>query len=630
MARALAHRGPDDAGVWVDEAGELTLSHRRLSILDLSPAGHQPMISARGRFVVAFNGEIYNHLEIRAELERCGDSPAWRGHSDTETLLAAIEAWGMEAALAKSVGMFAFALWDRTARRLFLVRDRCGEKPLYYGWVGRAFVFASELKAFKAFPGFDNPVDRRALALFMRHNCVPAPWSIYENIWKLSPGAWMEFSALGSAQVASGQIRQYWSAGEVVTSGQKKKFCGNDVEAVDELQRLLRRSVAGQMVADVPLGAFLSGGVDSSTVVAVMQSLSSRPVQTFTIGFHEDGYDEARHALAVSKHLGTDHTQLYVSPEEVRQVIPLLPDIYDEPFADSSQMPTCLISRLARRHVTVALSGDGGDELFGGYNRHLWGLWLLRRGRWLPLRLRQILSRLLASLPPRRWDQLFALFGHVLPPRIRYATPGDKIHKLAGVMGANDLGSLYRLFVTHWNDPARVVLGGSEPKMPVFDPLAWPECPDSAHLMMYLDLTTYLPDDILVKLDRAAMAVSLEARIPFLDHRLAEFAWSLPLDMKIRGGQGKWALRQVLHRYVPAALVERPKMGFGVPLDVWLRGPLREWAGDLLSEQRLIQDGYFDPAPIRLKWAEHLSETRNWQYLLWDVLMFQSWLDRWK
>ena len=627
MVNTLAHRGPDDAGVWVDEDAGVALAHRRLSILDLSPAGHQPMLSASGRFVITYNGEIYNHLELRRALEERGSAPAWRGHSDTETLLAAIEAWGIEKTVKAIVGMFAFAVWDRKMRMLTLARDRLGEKPLYYGWVRGALVFASELKAIRTYPGFDNPIERRALALFMRFNCVPTPWSIYADIWKLSPGCLVRFRADELSAGDRGEKNTYWSARTAAELGLIEPFGGNEQEALEELDRLLRRSIAGQMVADVPLGALLSGGIDSSTVVALMQTVSSRPVKTFTIGFHEGEYDEARHAKAVAQHLGTEHTEFHLTPSEVLGVIPKLPILYDEPFADSSQVPTYLVSELARQHVTVALSGDGGDELFGGYNRYSWAMRLWQGIGGLPFGLRRFVAGAITALPPLSWNRLFHLAGPLVPERLRYGNPGDKLHKLAGLFAATRPEEVYLKLVSHWEDPMQIVLGAEEPISQVADSSAWVDCPDFERRMMYLDTVTYLPDDILVKVDRAAMGVSLETRVPFLDHRIYEFAWTLPLAMKIRNGRGKWILRQVLYKYVGEGLVERPKAGFGMPIDEWLRGPLRTWAENLLNETRLSSEGYFDARPIREKWIEHLSGKRNWQYQLWDVLMFEAWLD---
>lgn len=626
MADTLVHRGPDDAGVWVDEAAGLALAHRRLAILDLSPAGHQPMLSRSARYVIAFNGEIYNHVSLRDELEKLGaGETAWHGHSDTETLLVAFEAWGVEETLKRTVGMFAIALWDRETRTLTLARDRMGEKPLYYGWVRGALVFGSELKAIRAFPGFDNGIARRALALFMRHNYVPAPWSIYENIWKLLPGCYVQLAELRSAPDQRNIKPYWWSLRQMAEAGLREPFAGGEAEAVDELDRLLRQSLAGQMIADVPLGAFLSGGIDSSTVVAVMQAMASKPVKTFTIGFHEGEYDEARHAKAVALHLGTEHTEWYVTPQDALDVIPKLPALYDEPFADSSQIPTHLVSMLARRHVTVALSGDGGDELFGGYNRYFWTMRLWRKLDRIPLPLRKLAAQGVRALSPAAWNRLFGLAAPVLPERLRFRLPGDKLHKAAGLFAAKRPEEVYLRLVSHWEYPSEVVLGAEEPPTPITDPGAWLDCPDFERRMMYLDAITYLPDDILVKVDRAAMGVSLETRVPLLDHRLVEFAWRVPLEMKIRDGQGKWLLRQLLYRYVPKELIERPKMGFGVPIEHWLRGPLKEWAEDLLSEARLKREGFFDPQPIRSRWEEHLSGRRNWAYYLWDVLMFEAW-----
>jgi len=623
MSESIRHRGPDASGVWCDSDAGIAFGHRRLSILDLSPAGHQPMRSACGRYTMVFNGEIYNHSELRRELERSGETQAWRGHSDTETLLAAVAAWGMEPALKKFVGMFAFALWDRQARTLTLARDRLGEKPLYYGWQGETFLFGSELKALKAHPSFHAEIDRQALALFLRHNYVPAPYSIYRNIFKLLPGTYFSLRA-GEREV---EPKVYWSARLVAEAGQREPFAGTEENAAEELRRLLSRSIAGQMIADVPLGAFLSGGLDSSTIVALMQAQSSRAVKTFTIGFLNEGYNEAEQAKAVARHLGTDHTEVYVTPQEAMAVIPRLPVLYDEPFADSSQIPTFLVAQLARHHVTVSLSGDGGDELFGGYNRYCWATNIWRSVGCLPRSLRMALAGVLTILPPQAWNVVFQGLGRLLPVGWRYANPGDKLHKLAEVLPVRSQEEMYRNLVSLWKQPGKVVIGGNEHPFLLSDAANQADLQDFSHRMMYLDLVSYLPDDILVKVDRAAMGGSLETRVPFLDHRLVEFAWRLPLSMKIRNGQGKWILRQVLYKQVPKDLVERPKMGFGIPLDVWLRGPLREWAEALLAEDRLWREGFFNPAPIREKWTEHLSGRRNWSYLLWSVLMFQAWLE---
>jgi asparagine synthase (glutamine-hydrolysing) len=626
MADALTHRGPDDAGVWVDGEAGIGLGHRRLSILDLSPAGHQPMVSAGGRYVVAFNGEIYNHLGLRRELEMSAD---WRGHSDTETLLAGLEAWGVEATLKKAVGMFAIALWDRGERILYLARDRMGEKPLYYGWQNGVFLFGSVLKALREHPSFKGEIDRDALALFLRHNCIPAPYSIYKDIRKLPPGTFLKLK-MGGGQFAQGSLPDpvaYWSLSAVVETGQREPFPGNDAEAISALDARLKESVGLQMVADVPLGAFLSGGLDSSTVVALMQTQSSRPVRTFTIGFNEDGYNEAEHAKAVARHLGTDHTELYVTAKGAMDVIPRLPALYDEPFSDSSQIPTFLISQLARQHVTVSLSGDAGDELFGGYNRYFWAAKLWRWLRVMPKPARSALAGVLTAMSPSNWNAAFASSSRLIPTAWSYANPGDKLHKLVEILVAKSPEEIYLGLVSHWKQPGAVVVGGAEPPTVLTEFARQTSLPDFEHRMMYLDALSYLPDDILVKVDRAAMGVSLETRVPLLDHRVVEFAWRLPLSMKIRNGRGKWILRQVLYKYVPKELIERPKMGFGVPIDSWLRGPLRDWAESLLDESRLKREGFFRPESIRRKWAEHLSGQRNWQYYLWDVLMFQAWLE---
>jgi len=605
----MRHRGPDDTGYWEDAEAGLALGHVRLAILDLSQAGHQPMVSACGRYVLVLNGEIYNHLDLRRRLEEANLAPDWRGHSDTETLLACFAALGIEATLQATVGMFAIGLWDRATQKLALARDRMGEKPLYYGYAGAELVFASELKALAGVPAFGRDLDRRALTLLMRHNYIPAPWSIYEGIAKLPPGTWVEFAAGDARRRDMPQPRPYWSArGAARNARQSPLAFESDGQAVDALEQVLSQAVRGQMLADVDLGAFLSGGIDSSTIVALMQAQSEKPVRTFAIGFHEKGYDEAQHAKAVARHLGTDHTELYVTADDALAVVPRLADIYDEPFADSSQIPTTLVARMASRHVTVALSGDGGDELLGGYTRYL------RVQRWweqcerVPMPLRRPLGMLLgvsAHLPGRgAWR--------------------GKVGKMGGLLQASTKGEFYRHFVSYWVDPASVIVGGQEPATPFAEPMSG----STFDAMMELDAVTYLPDDILVKVDRAAMAVSLETRVPLLDHRVYEFCWGLPARYKLRRGAGKWLLRQLLYRHVPQALVDRPKKGFGVPLAAWLRGPLRDWAEALLDESRLRQQGLFQPEPILRKWREHVSGHRNWDAHLWGVLMTQAWLDR--
>jgi asparagine synthase (glutamine-hydrolysing) len=618
MAARLRARGPDDAGTWVDPGAGVALGHRRLSIIDLSPAGHQPMTSASGRYVIAYNGEAYNFEEIRKELEGLGRR--FRGHSDTEVVVEAIDAWGIERTLARLIGMFAFAVWDRQERALTLVRDRLGIKPLYWGWSGGILLFGSQPSAFVEHPAWRPAVDRDALASYVRHNYVPAPLSIFRGIEKLEPGCLVTIGPDGTARRT-----RYWDLRGIAREGVADRLTLGDVEAADALDDLLRDAVKQRMIADVPLGAFLSGGIDSSTVVALMQAQSSIPVRTFSIGFHEDGYDEAVHAKAVAAHLATDHTELYVEPSHAIEVLPRMPEWYDEPFADSSQVPTFLVSELTRRHVTVALSGDGGDELFAGYNRYAWGEDLWRRFvRW-PRALRFAAAALAEAVPPAGWDHVFRL----LPRSVRPPQAGDKVHKLAGLLKIGGREALYRRLVSQWGDPEAVVREGREVESVLWDPTVSRDIPDFTERMQFLDAVTYLPDDILTKVDRASMAVSLEARVPLLDHRVVEFAWRLPKSMKVRDGRTKWLLRQVLDRYVPRTLFERPKMGFGVPIDHWLRTELRDWAEGLLAEKRLREGGYFDPATVRRAWTDHLSGRHNLQYQLWTILMFEAWRDEW-
>jgi asparagine synthase (glutamine-hydrolysing) len=637
-ALSIAHRGPDGADAWSDETAGIALAHRRLAIVDLSDAGRQPMHSSDGRWVIAFNGEVYNHQDLRHGLNQAGAAPVWRGHSDTETLLAGVSHWGIEETLKRSVGMFALALWDRQTRTLHLARDRFGEKPLYYGWtgIGRSqFVFGSELKALRALPGFDNALNRQALALYLRFNQVPAPHSIHQGIFKLEPGCLLSINAAshqphsdpprpGQLSRASGvELRRWWSMAELVTQASQHPF-KHEVEAVEALEHVLQRAVREQAQADVPLGAFLSGGVDSSVVVALMQRQATRGVRTFTVGFDEVGFDESAHAAAVARHLGTEHTELRVRADEALKLIPSLPQMYDEPFADSSQIPTHLVCKAARAHVTVALSGDAGDEMFGGYNRYVWGPGLWRRfGHW-PQPLRQALSRGLNSAPMRCLERLGRPLGvlHL----------SEKIQKVGRALdGADTLDKLYVNLVSEWSASNLVLQSDAFTAPPRWQTVLDDPMPaalgDDLSLLMYMDTLFYMSDDILCKVDRAAMAASLETRAPFLDHRVAEVAWRLPAHMRVRAGQGKWALRQLLYRHVPPSLIERPKAGFRLPVGQWLRGPLRDWAEALLAPERLRREGLLNPTPITKCWHEHLRGRADHTAALWGVLMFQCWLE---
>ncbi|MEZ5908556.1 MAG: asparagine synthase (glutamine-hydrolyzing) [Hyphomicrobiaceae bacterium] len=613
MADALRHRGPDEGNTWADEAAGLAFGHRRLSILDLSPAGRQPMLSADGRLAICYNGEIYNADALKALEQMAGLK--LRGHSDTEVLLEAAAVLGVEAALRLSVGMFALAIFERETRRLWLARDRLGKKPLYWTLVDGVLLFASELKAFKAVPGFQPDIDRAALAGYVRHGYYLHPRTVFRNVQQLEPGHLLLFEP-GKPP----RSEPYWSLAEAVRRGRDEGRHASEREVVDRLEALLADAVSRRMVADVPLGAFLSGGYDSSTVVALMQRASSRPVRTFSIGSADKAYDEASFARAVAQHLGTDHTELVVTAKEALDVVPRLPQIYDEPFADSSAIPTYLVSALARRSVKVALSGDGGDELFAGYNRYVLGATF--RDRWLkvPLPMRRVTARLMASQPPARWDHLAML----VPARLRPRLPGDKIHKLARVLGEEGDGFHVKL-ASLWPEPLAVIGSDCEPMTVMTDPSVAETVPDFIERMLYRDALAYLPGDILTKVDRASMAVSLEARTPLLDHRVVEFAWSLPMSMKLRPGAPKWALRQVLYRHVPPSLVDRAKAGFGVPLGDWLRGLLRDWAEDLLSERRLADGGLFSSRVVRSLWSDHLAGRTNGEHALWTILMFEAW-----
>ncbi|HET9717984.1 MAG TPA: asparagine synthase (glutamine-hydrolyzing) [Pseudolabrys sp.] len=616
MSGSLTHRGPDDSGLWVDAEAGVALAHRRLSIIELSDAGHQPMVSGDGRYVMSYNGEVYSHEDMRPALVARGVK--FRGRSDTEVILESIAAFGLEKTLAQLIGMFAFALWDRRERTLTLVRDRLGIKPVYWAKFGNLFLFGSELKALRQHPRWTPSIDREAVATFTRYNYIPAPHTIYRGVRKLEPGTFLRVRAGGEPQ-----LERFWDAREIARCGLSNPLGGSDSELTDQLEAGLKDSIRRRMLADVPLGAFLSGGVDSSTVVALMQAADAGPVKTFTIGSDVPGFDEAPYAAAVARHLGTEHTELTVTARQALDVIPRMPEWFDEPFADASQVPTYLVSAMTRNHVTVALSGDGGDELFAGYNRYA-----LARNIWLSLSLvpravRRGMAAMLTRVSPERWTSLFSSVPMRLPGQI-----GDKIHKAASVLALADGDAVYRRLITHW-EPADVAPRSTELKGILWDPAVKGEFPDLLERMQFLDLVTYLPDDILTKVDRTSMAVALEARVPLLDHRVVEFAWRLPRRAKVRGATRKWLLRQVLYRHVPRELIERPKMGFSIPLGEWLRGPLRDWAESLLSEQRLREGDFFDTQFVRRYWAEHISGTRNWQYLLWGVLMFEAWRERW-
>ena len=617
MSAALRHRGPDDEGIWIDGDSGIAMVHRRLAIVDLSAAGHQPMTSADGRFLIIYNGEVYNFQTIRRELEAKGR--VFRGHSDTEVILESIADCGVRATISRLIGMFAIAVWDRRDRTLTLIRDRLGIKPIYWTKSGNLFLFGSELKALRVHPHFKPQIDRSAVASFLRHNYIPAPHTIYERVYKLEPGCILTLPSNGEPK-----IERFWDARAVANAGQANQFDKSDAELTDDLEALLQDAVSRRMIADVPLGAFLSGGVDSSTVVALMQSANMDKVRTFSISFEEADFDEAPHAAAVARHLGTDHTELTVTARQALNVIPNLAEWYDEPFSDSSQIPTYLVSAMTRKHVTVALSGDGGDELFAGYNRYQFAQDSWQKLSLLPRPLRHSMACAMTAISPTAWDKVAAL----VPGSLRPQQVGDKVHKLASLLDLEDDTALYRRLVTHW-EPSQLMPGVKEAKGVLWDPAVTDEFPRLLERMQFLDTVTYLPDDILTKVDRASMAVALEARVPLIDHRVVEFAWRLPQRVKVRNGTTKWLLRQVLDRHVPAALIDRPKMGFGIPLGDWLRGPLRDWAEDLLSEQRLREDGLVDGKIVHRYWQEHLSGKRNWQYLLWDVLMLESWREKW-
>jgi len=574
------------------------------------------MVSASGRFVLVFNGEIYNFEELRAELTRY----PYKGTSDTEVMLAAFEKYGVITSLKRFNGMFAFALWDRLEKILHLACDRFGEKPLYYGFADRSLVFGSELKALVSHPEFNPSIDRTVLPLFLRYNYVPKPYSIYRNARKVDPGTCLSFRWDTLPDEPQSEI--FWSARDAAANAIRNPFQGTAHEATDELEKLLADSVKLRMIADVPLGAFLSGGIDSTTIVAMMQKYGSRPAKTFTIGFREKSYNEADDARTIARRLGTEHTELHITPQAAMSVIPQLSSIYDEPFADSSQIPTYLVSKLARGHVTVALSGDGGDEVFGGYNRYVWAGQVWEWIRRYPQRARSVVAQICSAISPATWDR----WSTLAPKGLNVKGPGNKIHKLAGILTATSQEDLYHRLISQWEDPEFVALGICELPTNMTDQSNWNAVDTFLQRMMLIDSTGYLPNDILVKVDRAAMAVSLETRTPYLDHRLSEFVWSLPDKWKVHNGESKWLLRQVLYRHVPREIMERPKAGFGIPIDLWLRGPLRDWAEDLLDERRLREEGFFDSVSIRAKWAQHLSGGHNWCSPLWGILMFEGWL----
>ena len=619
MANTLVHRGPDNVGVWCDEISGAYFGHRRLSILDLSIAGKQPMESSCGRYIITYNGEIYNFQDIKKKLET-EFNISFKTHTDTEVILEACANWGVNNAIKEMIGMFAFSYWDRHENKLTLVRDRIGIKPLYWQYTSGRIAFASELKALRVMTDWKPEIDRQALASYMRHAYIPAPATIYKDVYKLQPGNMLTWKA-GRLP----EISQYWDPLVFVCNNGHEKQSMVDIDSIDALDDLLGDAVHRRMISDVPLGAMLSGGIDSSIVTALMQKHSKHPVKTFSIGFNETDYNEANYASQVARHLGTDHTELYVKPKHSLEVIQKLPEIYDEPFADASQIPTYLISELIKSHVTVALSGDGGDELFAGYTRYKWAGKFASASKYFPEHLRKYVASIIRNYSPQQWNKLLK----IIPSTIRPSHVGDKLYKIASILPLNSELDIYKQLVSQWPCPESVLNNGNEMNTILSNDKLNELIPEYVSRMQYMDLVTYLPDDILVKVDRASMAVGLEARVPLLDHRVVEFAWSLPLNIKIHNKQSKWLLKQLLYRYVPRKLVDRPKMGFGVPIDQWLRGPLKGWAYDLLSVERLRKDDLFNVDVVQKYLQEHMSGKRNHQYPLWVILMYQTWQDRW-
>ena len=623
MANKLINRGPDDQGIWCDPNLGIAMAHRRLSIVDVSTAGHQPIFSGCERFCMTFNGEIYNHHDLRLALP---ESINWRGHSDSETLINAISFWGLKKTLKEIVGMFAFVIWDRYKKKLIMVRDRLGEKPLYYGYVGKNLVFASELKAIEVFPNFKKRINRKSLEMYLKFGYIPAPYSIYENIYKLLPGNFIEFSLEDINSKNTPKSSKYWSFESIAEVQQSNTYLSSDNESIDYLENLLKNTISGQLLGDVPIGAFLSGGIDSSSVVGIMQNQSSNPVNTFTVGFDEFGYDESKIAKEISSYFGTNHKDFILSPNDALDIIPKLHDIYDEPFSDVSQIPTFFLSKFASEHVKVCLSGDGGDESFCGYYRHIAGPKIWRTLRYIPFPLRRIIVKFIQIFPISSWDSFYYYCETFLPKYLRINSPGLKLQKLSELINTNSLFELYLSLISSWQSPENIILNSNS--IETNYPFKNLKLNDYHHELMYMDSINYLPNDILVKLDRAAMASSLETRLPFLDHRLIEFSWRIPLGMKLRNKKSKWLLRQVLKRYLPENLIDRPKAGFSVPIAGWLRGPLKSWAENLMDDKLIESQGYFSVIPIKKKWQEHLSGKQDWSQQLWTILIFQSWLQR--
>ncbi len=624
MSNQIIERGPDSYGIWCDENSGLALGHRRLSIVELSNAGHQPMISSSGRLVISYNGEIYNTLELRKELEKLNNGLKFKGHSDTEVILEACEFWGVEKACKNLNGMFAFSLWDREQKKLYLARDRLGIKPLYCGYSQGVLFFGSQPKSFIPHPKWRPEIDFQALTNYFRFSYIPAPLSIFKGIHKLIPGTILSFDNKGNRDEV-----YYWSLEKTALDGLNFRTLTEKQSEnilIDELEMLLKDTIQRHMVSDVPLGAFLSGGIDSSTVVALMQLQSSTPIKTFSIGYMENDYNEARHAAKVAKHLGTNHNELYLDFKLAQEIIPTIPNYYDEPFADPSQIPTFLVSKLAKEHVTVSLSGDGGDELFIGYDRYFMSQNLWNKVGFLPVALKRLAMSGILKIPPTLWNKIYNLTS----TKVNIQNFGERLHKLARSLKVSSSEQFYRMLVSKWELPEALLLSGTEPQRYPWNGNELKSMDQFIERMQYIDTLTYLPDDILTKLDRASMAVSLEARVPFLDHRIVEFAWKIPLEMKYRQGQGKWLLKQILYKYVPKELIDRPKMGFDIPLDHWLRSPMRDWAESLLNINRLKSDGILNPEPILKKWQEHLSGKKNWHYPIWGILMFQAWREHWK